>query len=314
MLCAELTSTASIKMRLLTSLLLSATATHAALTAKENDSRLTMSNNRLTASVNKSTGAIDILTLDGQDLLGIPSSSNPAIGPYLDCYCTTTGNGAYTPGRIDPKYQLLTSSSSDVDEDGLSWAGIVMSEVYPPTGQLLEQYWFLRPNETGLHTFSRLAYHNAITPFLRNLQEFRTLFRPNTPLWTHLSTNTDTYAPLPALNPATGATGDAITVQDATWYLPNASDPYVQQFSDYFTKYTFSDSWRDHSAHGLFGTNGSATFGAWFVMNTIDTYFGGPLHSDLTVDEIVYNYIVSNHHGDQTPNITDGFDRTFGPG
>lgn len=49
-------------------------------------------------------------------------------------------------------------------------------------------------------------------------------------------------------------------------------------------------------------------------MNTIDTYFGGPLHSDLTVDGIVYNYIVSNHHGDQTPNITTGFDRTFGPG
>jgi rhamnogalacturonan endolyase len=27
----------------------------------------------------------------------------------------------------------------------------------------------------------------------------------------------------------------------------------------------------------------------------------------------VYNYISSNHHGDQTPNITNGFDRTFGP-
>lgn len=36
------------------------------------------------------------------------------------------------------------------------------------------------------------------------------------------------------------------------------------------------------------------------VMNTKDTYFGGPLHSDLTVDGIVYNYISSNHHGDQT--------------
>lgn len=35
-------------------------------------------------------------------------------------------------------------------------------------------------------------------------------------------------------------------------------------------------------------------------MNTKDTYFGGPTHSDLTVDGIVYNYISSNHHGDQT--------------
>ncbi|EME39923.1 polysaccharide lyase family 4 protein [Dothistroma septosporum NZE10] len=56
------------------------------------------------------------------------------------------------------------------------------------------------------------------------------------------------------------------------------------------------------------------TFGAWFVMNTIDTYNGGPTHSDLTVDGILYNYMVSNHHGDQVPNITDGFERTYGPG
>lgn len=32
-----------------------------------------------------------------------------------------------------------------------------------------------------------------------------------------------------------------------------------------------------------------------------------------TQDGIIYNYISSNHHGDQTPNITNGFDRTFGP-
>ena len=107
-------------MSLLTLLLLAAsTAVQAALQASEYVSRLTMFNDRLTVSVNKSTGAIDILTLDGQDLLGTPSSSNPAIGPYLDCYCTTTGNGAYTPGRIDPKYQLLTSASSTGD-DGLA--------------------------------------------------------------------------------------------------------------------------------------------------------------------------------------------------
>jgi hypothetical protein len=52
-----------------------------------------------------------------------------------------------------------------------------MSEKYPPTGQALEQYWFLRDGETGLHTFSRLIYQNTTTLFLRNLQESRTLFR-----------------------------------------------------------------------------------------------------------------------------------------
>ncbi|CAK4022995.1 polysaccharide lyase family 4 [Lecanosticta acicola] len=291
-------------------LLLLAHTSQALLHASETPQRLTLSNDRLTASVNKSTGAIDALSLDGQDLLGTPSSSNPAVGPYLDCYCIPGGNGAYTPGSMDARYQLLTAS------DNPSWVGIVMSEIYPPTGQLFEQYWFLRDEETGLHTFSRLAYHNSSTRFVRNLSEFRTLFRPNTRLWTHLSTNEKTFAPLPDHNPATGDLEDAVKVQDATWYLRNRSDPYVQGMSDYFTKYTFSDSWRDHRVHGLFGSNGTtaATFGAWFVMNTRDTYFGGPLHSDLTVDGFVYNYLVSTHHGDQTPNITDGFDRTFGPG
>lgn len=79
----------------------------------------------------------------------------------------------------------------------------------------------------------------------------------------------------------------------------------------------FQDTWRKHKSHGMWadgsgGANGT-TYGAWLVHNTVETYFGGPLHSDLVVDGIVYNYISSNHHGDQTPNITSGFDRTFGP-
>lgn len=79
----------------------------------------------------------------------------------------------------------------------------------------------------------------------------------------------------------------------------------------------FQDTWRKHKSHGMWadgsGSANGTTYGAWLVHNTVETYFGGPLHSDLVVDGIVYNYISSNHHGDQTPNITHGFDRTFGP-
>ncbi|KAL1866752.1 hypothetical protein VTK73DRAFT_4544 [Phialemonium thermophilum] len=293
------------------------------LTANETSKYLALANDRLVAFVNKTLGAIDILTLDGQDLLGSQAfaevtpggatgNGQSGIGPYLDCYCVP--KGSYTPGRIAPTYKLIKGA----DASNVAYGGIVMSEVYPPTGQVLEQYWFLRDGETGLHTFSRLAYHNSTTPFLRNLQEFRTLFRPNTALWTHLITNDEVYAPLPVPNPADGDLTNATTVQDATWYIGNRTDDaYVEQFSDYFTKYTFATVWRDHTVHGLFGdgahSKDNSTFGAWLVMNTKDTYFGGPIHSDLVVDGIVYNYIVSNHHGDGTPNITDGFDRTFGP-
>lgn len=291
--------------------------------ANETTQYALIANDRLVSSVNKSTGAIDYLTLDGQDLLGskdyVPntpggSSGNgkSGIGPYLDCYCIPSGT--YTPGAVNSTYKVLQG----VDSSNVSWGGIVMTEYYPPTGQIFESYWFLRDTETGLHTFSRLAYYNETTPFLRNLQEFRTLFRPNTPLWTELITNDDLHAPQPSPNPATGILTDAVTDQDATWYLGNrTNEPYVEQFSSYFTKYTFQAVWRDHLVHGMFadGTQSkdNSTFGAWMVMNTKDTYFGGPIHSDLVVDGIVYNYIVSNHHGDGTPNITHGFDRTFGP-
>lgn len=104
-----------------------------------------------------------------------------------------------------------------------------MSDTYTETGQVLEQYWFLRDGETGLHTFSRLSYHNEEQPFLRNLQEFRTLLRPNSDIWTHLLTNDVQYAPLPGDE----AVANQVVVQDATWYLGDTPDDpwYVFFFS-----------------------------------------------------------------------------------
>jgi rhamnogalacturonan endolyase len=285
-------------------LLLSSTA-WAFLNATENSSSLTIANDRLVASVSKSKGYINLLTLDGQNLLGKEDGTAGA-GPYLDCYCIPSG--FWTPGRgANVDYKLFQGK----DSTGKSYGGISMGETYVPTGQRLEQFWFLKEGETGLHTFTRVAYHNETTPFLRNLQELRTMFRPNhdPPLFTHFVTNDEFAAPRPNTN-------GQVVVQDATWYLPNKDDPYVTGVGDYFTKYTFQDSWRNHKAHGMYADgsgSGNGTYGAWLVHNTVETYFGGPLHSDLVVDGIVYNYISSNHHGDQTPNITNGFDRTFGP-
>ncbi|KAG8626701.1 hypothetical protein KVT40_005646 [Elsinoe batatas] len=294
----------------------------AAINATESASQIVLANDRLFTALNKSTGAINYLTLDGQNLLGTRSYTAPTPGGAtgdgvngvlnMDCYCVPSG--FWTPGSIRPRYKLIQGT----DSTGVAYAGVVMSDTYTQTGQVMEQYWFLRDAETGLHAFSRLAYNNATTPFLRNLQEFRTLFRPNHALWTHLSTNDDFYGPSPRPNPTSTGTGIATTVQDATWYLGNRTgDPYVEQVSDYFTKYTFQHAWRDLNVHGMFAdgkySDDNSTFGAWMIMNTKDTYYGGPTHSDLVVDGIVYNYLVSNHHGAGVPNITDGFDKTFGP-
>lgn len=155
---------------LLSCLLMFITPIQGFLNATENAKALVIANDRLYASVNRSTGIMDVLSLDGQNLLGTKESNevtpggNAAgqngIGPYLDCYCAPAGS--YTPGEY-ATFKLF----SDNDSTGVSYGGIVMSEVYPLTGQILEQYWFLRETETGLHTFSRLAYHNETKPFLR---------------------------------------------------------------------------------------------------------------------------------------------------
>ncbi|CDO71539.1 Polysaccharide Lyase Family 4 protein [Trametes cinnabarina] len=114
--------------------------------------------------------------------------------------------------------------------------------------------------------------------------------------------------------PGPEAVANEIQVQDATWYLgltPN--DAYVQQESDYFTKYSFADN-QTNKAHGLYGQGpDGVAIGAWWVVNQKDTFFGGPFHVDLMVDGIIYNKLSTNHGGATNPNITNGFDRTFGP-
>jgi rhamnogalacturonan endolyase len=203
----------------------------ASLQVAQNESTITLSNGRLAAVWQKSVGQIIDLTLGGQDLLG-PQSGSTGIGPYLDCYCIPSG--FYTAGATTPTMQVVQG----VDSTGTSYAGVILNDTYTPTGQQFQQYWFLRDGETGLHMFSRLSYYNETTPFLRNLQELRTLFRPNTDLWTHLTSSEIQTAPLPS----TEAIKEEVVVQDATWTFNNTpSDAYYTQFSDYFTKYTFSN-------------------------------------------------------------------------
>jgi rhamnogalacturonan endolyase len=283
-----------------------ATPSLAKITASQNTTHYTLSNTRLAVAVAKSNGHIVDLTLDGQDLLG-PVSGNTGKGPYLDCSCIPSG--FWTPGGT-AELTLLNGT----DSSGTGYAGIIMSDTYAGTNQTLSQYFFLRENETGLHAFSRVTYFNESTPFLRGLGEMRTLFRPNTDLWTHFSTSDGNFGPLPS----DAAFDAALTVQDATSYLGNTPDDgYVAQYSDYFTKYSLAESWRAHDVHGQYSdgsTSGDgSTFGAWLVHNTVESYYGGPLHSDLVVDGIVYNYMVSGHYGAAVPNITHGFDRTWGP-
>ncbi|KAL3464629.1 rhamnogalacturonate lyase B [Aspergillus heterothallicus] len=283
-----------------------ATHTLAALTTSSNATHYTLSNARLSLAVSKSNGQIVDLALDGQDLLG-PVSGNTGKGPYLDCSCIPSG--FWTPGGT-ARLTLLNGT----DSSGTAYGGIIMSDTYAPTNQTLEQYFFLRESETGLHAFSRVTYFNESVPFLRGLGEMRTLFRPNTNLWTHFSTSDANYGPLPSAE----AFAAALTVQDATSYLANTPlDDYVTQYSDYFTKYALAEPWRSHDVHGQYSDGSTSAdgsvFGAWLVHNTVETYYGGPLHSDLVVDGIVYNYMVSGHHGAAVPNITHGFDRTWGP-
>ncbi|KAI5295949.1 hypothetical protein KEM55_005974 [Ascosphaera atra] len=279
--------------------------------AKESSKDLTLSNDRLEFVVTKSAGSVTSLSLDGTNLLG-KNNGKLGSGPYLDCHCPITGY--FTPGGSDASYKLLQGTDSNKTD----YAGVAMSHPYGDTGELFENYWFLRDGETGVHVFFRIAYSNGTVKEAGNIGEMRMMFRPNSDMWTHLLTNKEQYAPMPPTGSGKN-TPDLPQVQDATWNISAAypDAPYVKQESDYFTKYTFADLYRDHDVHGLYAdgskTANGDTFGAWLVMHNKETYYQGPLHSDLTVDGIVYNYIISGHHGATSPNVTDGFDRTWGP-
>jgi rhamnogalacturonan endolyase len=277
-----------------------------AITSGENATHITISTGGLDIALAKSHGRIVDVQLEGQDLLG-PVSGNTGLGPYLDCSCVPTG--FWTPGATS-KLQLIRG----VDSTDTEYAGVIMSDTHAASNLTLTQYLFMRDGETGLHAFSRLTFFNESTPRLRDLGEMRLLFRPNTALWTHFSTSDGNYGPLPSRK----AFDEATTVQDATTYLGDTlDDAYVEQYSDYFTKYSLSESWRNHDVHGQYSDGSQShdgnTYGAWLVHNTRESYYGGPIHADLVVDGIVYNYMVSGHFGAPVPNITHGFDRTWGP-
>jgi rhamnogalacturonan endolyase len=209
-----------------------------------NGTQLTLANNRLSLGVNTTFGAVTELYLDGQNLLGTlgdDSGWSTGVGPYIDCYCIPSG--FWTPGKIQPKYETYTGK----DVTGVPYGGIKLSDTHT-SGITLEMFWFLREHQTGIHVFARAAYYNTTTPFFRNLQEFRTLMWPNTDIWTHLSANEKTWGP----NPSRQATKNRVTVQDATWdFGKTQDDAYVKGVSNYFTKYTFQDTWRNHDVHGM---------------------------------------------------------------
>lgn len=57
---------------------------HAEVVATEDDTQLIIQNDRLHTRVDKASGAMDTVELDGQNLLGTKSGSTGIF--YLDCY------------------------------------------------------------------------------------------------------------------------------------------------------------------------------------------------------------------------------------
>ena len=237
----------------------------ATITTSESGSSINISNNRLAIVVSKSAGTVSSIKLDGQELLGGGKL-------YLDCHC----DGSYWSSGTGT---LLKGT----DSTGTAWAGVKLGSKFADN-HIFDTYFFLRDGETGLHSFGRAAY-----PRGGSLGEMRFLFRPSGNMWKYLSSSDDMWSIIP--------TGTLDTVQDATYSVSGsgANAEYRKQMSDYFTKYMFSESWENHTHHGMYsdgtGTSAGVPYGAWLVMNTKDTYFNGPKWSDLTVDGIVYNYV-----------------------
>lgn len=175
------------------------------------------------------------------------------------------------------------------DISGQPYVGSFMQEVLP-IGHTFQQWYFLRPNETGIHNFARLIYSNSSSglPFEDGgipVREIREVFQFNTTLWQTASTNPQLNVSIPSQDAIT----PAVQVQDATWSLGGTPDePFVVETSTWWTKYALADAYRYRKAHGLYGVDEDGTaYGAWMVSLTQDTLFGGPTHYDLLLDGMI---------------------------
>ncbi|KAJ7136112.1 galactose mutarotase-like protein [Mycena epipterygia] len=309
--------------------------------ASENATIISIHNDRLSFTIDKTNGILGHLHLDGQDLQG-PQSNTSGRG-YYECHCVPMG---YEVPASDI-FHIATDGNATftliqgLDLAQVPYAGVFMQQVLP-IGHTFQQWYFLRdtPTSTGLHNFARMFYSNSSTgpPFADGgipVREIREVYQFNTTLWQTASTNPDLNVSIPDQNAIT----PAVQAQDATWDLATATpdEPFVVQTSDWWTKYFLADAFRKRKAHGLYGkTETGMAYGAWMVSVTQDTLFGGPTRYDLLLDGMIgvpeggpdlfriphiYYYVgplccsfASSHQGAATTNLTnEGYDRTWGP-
>ncbi|TFY81318.1 hypothetical protein EWM64_g2698 [Hericium alpestre] len=143
----------------------------------ETSSKLTFSNRHVSFDIRKSNGYIQNIIYQNTNLLGNVS------GLAGQMYTDWTAGG----------FSLVPNSSHEIF-NGSDWAGIVFTDNNTATGGFVQRSWFLRDDESGLHSFLRLAFFNETNPVQGVLGESRTMFRPHTDLWTHVVTNSEQYA------------------------------------------------------------------------------------------------------------------------
>ncbi|KAJ7833123.1 galactose mutarotase-like domain-containing protein [Mycena olivaceomarginata] len=246
----------------------------------------------LSFTIDKTSGILGHIHLDGQDLQG-PQSNTSGRG-YYECHCVPMGYEVPASDifHIATDGNATFTLTKGVDVTLTPYAGVFMQQVLP-IGHTFQQWYFIRdtPTATGLHNFARMLYSNSTVgpPFEDGgipVREIREVYQFNTTLWQTASSN-------PTLNvsiPDQDAITPAVQAQDATWNLATNTpdEPFVQQMSNWWTKYFLADAYRKRKAHGLYGkTETGMAYGAWLVSVTQDTLFGGPTHYDLILDGMI---------------------------
>ena len=290
---------------------------------------LILSNNYVSFYLNKTDGIIHNVTFEGTNVLGFPVPNPPAggggdaVGPYVDIYIPPA-NSQYTPGSMNASLRLINGT----DSAGTPWGALIMSQ---PNAQGVIGEFCRRPRSRQVPPSSSIssceptrpcstpspALPIATPPYhsLANLFSFAPSSGPtfrstitSTPTSARPTTFTclNQFPTRPSTLRLTSVSqrrsrtrlGILVTGQVCVYKISLSSgDPYVENVADYWTKYTMSEAYRNHTVHGLFadgsGTPGNVTYGAWTVFNTRDTYYGGPTYADLTVDGLMYNYVIS---------------------
>lgn len=255
-------------------------------------SHLLAQNDALIYALNKSSGHIEYLQVNGVQMAGDRGGYNQ----------TVTQNGYFELGGMDLGATTYSTRS------GPGWVDAVITHTATAAMPFnLTQHHVLRDGETGIHIFKEIS-HSIVNP-ASYLEQMDYAFLGNTSIFNTHDVAANRTGAMPT--PSSIVIGGSNEVQDATFDLQGLGSPYPER---YYTKYDWATYQKDAAVIGMTG-NG---YGAWMIQPNRESNPGGPLKQILTVhqtqtDPALLGMDQSIHYGSKRVDTADNWSKVYGP-